>query len=489
MTGVPDGYTPSEEQQSIIAHYNAKKYKSVRVTAFNKHIKQDMDVRFAKHPHIEVYTNHGLGLFCLKQYTGNRRPTIDSWKSRKIFEQLYGTVDSAVDKRKHLQHMRDTADAVSLCKLTLTGSLIESLGEWTVTPKELQVLFDTYGVECEASPGMIDAVLRQSSTEQDWIDYDDMVFLPAAHGYTPPKVQLAICDEWQDLNRAQQWLLQHSSDRRIGIGDVHQAIYGFAGADPLSISRMVELLSDEPNGCITLPLTETRRCSQVAVARANVYVPQLRAHSSNPVGEDRVIAEDKLTAMLKDFYINKISTMVLCRTNAPLARVAFSCMRAKVPIKIKGKKFAERIIKIITSFGTERVTELLDKLDEYYSDEQTRLLKSKAMNRDEQLEELSDRCETIRVFCEDTKFTHEVINNIQLLFSDEVRKDAPFLTSVHGSKGLEATEVIIIKPELLPHPKLSAKSKFQATQEKNLAYIAPTRSKLNITTVQTAEKE
>jgi superfamily I DNA/RNA helicase len=45
---------------------------------------------------------------------------------------------------------------------------------------------------------------------------------------------------------------------------------------------------------------------------------------------------------------------------------------------------------------------------------------------------------------------------------------------VHRAKGLEAKNVFILKPELLPHP--MAKQPWQQEQERNIKYVAFTRA-------------
>jgi len=52
------------------------------------------------------------------------------------------------------------------------------------------------------------------------------------------------------------------------------------------------------------------------------------------------------------------------------------------------------------------------------------------------------------------------------------------LTTIHGSKGLEATRVFHLKPDLVPHPK--AEKDWEKEQEGNLKFVALTRAKQDL---------
>ena len=472
IKGVPPHIICSPEQEAIIAAINEGKYKSVRICAFNKHIATEMQSRLSTVPGVEVTTNHSLGLRIIKKNVGYTK--VDSYKCSNIFQQLYGDIDKAKDKRAHFLMMKDVEELVNLCKVTMTGTMTDT--GWRVTPAQLMSLQDEYGLDNPASPQMVDEVIRESSTNGTWIDFADMVFLPAANQWEVPQVDVVIGDETQDLNKAQHYYMLNGGDRAVVVGDTHQAIYAFGGASSQSMPDLVNALSSSSRKVVCLPLTETRRCPKLVVQEANRYVPQLRAHESNPMGKVQTIPDSKLLSYVHQNYLDRETSMILCRVNAPLASYAFSCIRQKIPAYIRGKNIGTRLVRTVKGFKQDEVIGLLDSLHEYQSIEETKLLKSKALNRDEKLIALSDQCSTIEVLCEGLRTTEQVVERIESLFSDEAKKNAICLSSVHASKGLEAQHISIIKPELLPHPKLSMKSPVQAEQERNLRYIASTRS-------------
>jgi superfamily I DNA/RNA helicase len=78
-----------------------------------------------------------------------------------------------------------------------------------------------------------------------------------------------------------------------------------------------------------------------------------------------------------------------------------------------------------------------------------------------------------------SKTVGELKGVIEGLFADFDSAGKPnnavVLGTVHRTKGLEADRVWVLKPELIPHP--MAKAGWQQDQERNLAYVAVTRSK------------
>ena len=58
-------------------------------------------------------------------------------------------------------------------------------------------------------------------------------------------------------------------------------------------------------------------------------------------------------------------------------------------------------------------------------------------------------------------------------------RDGPLLCTIHKSKGLEADEVVILRPDLIPSR--FAKTEVDLVQEYNLLYVARTRAKRILT--------
>jgi superfamily I DNA/RNA helicase len=64
---------------------------------------------------------------------------------------------------------------------------------------------------------------------------------------------------------------------------------------------------------------------------------------------------------------------------------------------------------------------------------------------------------------------------IRTIFTDEIK--GIVLSTIHKIKGLEASRVFIIRPDLLPMKTIKG---WQQIQEKNLEYVAITRAKTEL---------
>jgi superfamily I DNA/RNA helicase len=88
----------------------------------------------------------------------------------------------------------------------------------------------------------------------------------------------------------------------------------------------------------------------------------------------------------------------------------------------------------------------------------------------------------IQAACEGIDTIEALKRQLERLFGDiddgGLPKDAVILGTIHRSKGLEANNVYIVAPHLLPHP--LAKQSWELQQECNLATVAATRAKFVI---------
>lgn len=291
----------------------------------------------------------------------------------------------------------------------------------------------------------------------------------------------------QDTNRIQHWLALNSSDRVVCIGDPNQAIYGWLGADSKSMDRLHDALEGHKRGVVDLPLTLTRRCPKAHVRLAQRLVPQIKAMPDAPEG--------KITVMSKAEAVNAMvpGDMVLCRVNADLLSVAYTLLKLGTKVVVRGRDIGQGIIKLIVDAEEEEGRSPLNIPDLIYmAGEITAALVAKfdaipndkgamraasAKDRYDCLIRLADGVQSRggKVKADSTG----VKAAIEALFADSDEegnvKGAVVMSTVHRGKGLEASRVWILRPDLIPHP--AAKQKHDREQELNLAYVAITRAK------------
>lgn len=422
---------------------------------------------------IPASTMHSMGYRLLRE--NGLSVTVDNYKTSLILEELLGerpnyNTSIAVDK------------LVSFCKSNM------------IDPNEDRVRFaellDDIIFQHDLKIHNRDEVIRLvpqvlvlgMNEFAEVIDYDDMIWLPLMlPKFKFETYDLLMVDEAQDLNRAQQQFALRSGKRLCLVGDPFQSIYGFRGADVESIPRMIRTLSDTPLKAKCLPLTVTRRCPKSHVRLAQKLVPDIE-HMDE-------IGEGTISKMLRvdSFQKIKYGDMVICRTNAPLLSYAYNLIQRDVKVLIQGRDIGKGLVSLIKRLTYYKagdgpsVDELIGKLDDYAHNEEMRMLKS-FRNSEAKLQAFRDKVECLKYVTEGLKTTKEVIARIDYLFGDvdqtTDRSKIVTLSSIHRAKGLEAETVWILEPHLLPGP--WAKHDWDKQQERNIAYVAVTRSKRDL---------
>jgi DNA helicase-2/ATP-dependent DNA helicase PcrA len=329
-----------------------------------------------------------------------------------------------------------------------------------ITPKEL-VSYAQY-------------FLLASNHQLDVIDFNDMIYLPLLLKLKFFQYDNVFIDEAQDTNPARRALARailKRGGRLIAVGDRHQAIYGFTGADNDSLEQIKRDFN-----AIEMPLTVTYRCPQAVVAFARQWVGHIQAHESAPVGsvEEMDSAAFDVLADLKDLTG---TDAILCRLNKPLVRTAFALIRRKVPCKVEGRDIGNGLKKLATKWKVRTIEDLEARLERYLDAETTKLL---AKKQEAKLAQVEDQVETLRVIADQCRLEQkysidELLAAIDGLFADNV-KGILTLSSIHKSKGREWNRVFWLNREsTCPSP--WARQKWQMDQEVNLMYVAATRAK------------
>jgi len=391
-------------------------------------------------------------------------PKVNKWKTDRLVEIVHNGTSVHILKKTLPGYPTAVKRLVQLAKYSLLTTpdddILESLaGQYGVILGEnAKRIFDT-----------VRKVLILACKDCLSIDFDDMLWLPLVLNIPIKRYDLLIVDEGQDLNHCQQELALRASNNLFIAGDAHQAIYGFAGADTKSMTTMYHKLWDR-EGCENFPLTVTYRCSQAVTREAQFIVPALEAHHSNVEGS--IGLEDNCDTVAP-------LDMILCRVNAPLIGEAFKLIMRGIPAMVLGKGGIDSGLKrLIEILKPDSLPDLKIKIGRYNAKETTRICNSKGGTTG--IIALNDKCSCLHSLCQHATSVDEVIKNIDELFAN--KNDAVTLSSIHRAKGLEANNVFIIRPDLLPHP--LAKTDWEREQERNLQYVAITRARHTLTYVE-----
>lgn len=303
----------------------------------------------------------------------------------------------------------------------------------------------------------------------DIIDFDDMIWLPTVTGLKLFQVDWVFVDEAQDTNpirRALARKMLKTNGRAVWVGDRHQAIYGFTGADNDAVDHIIRDFK-----CASLPLTVTFRCPQAVVAEAQTVVSHIQAHEMAPQG---IVNGTHEAEFMKTAETLKASDAILCRNTKPLVSMAYSLIKRGVACHVEGRDIGLGLIKLVNRFDARSSDELLDKLDVYAQAQTEKLI---AKGREGQAQALADRVETIHVIAEGCCDADCIRTKIMNLFQDSEHERKPTLTlsTVHKSKGREWQRVFILGRNMYM-PSKWARQQWQQEQEANLIYVAITRS-------------
>lgn len=456
------------------------------VCAFNKSIADEVGGKLKAAGHtdwrtVQAATLHSLGFGLLKFLF---KPTIEEKKVRNIVQGLAAMAESPMNE--------PGLDDVAMTCQTY-GSQVEQLvryakGEGVGFFNDMPIgdvsiwhrLADHYDVnglddtsEADAVVEAAQEVYRRSLKQTDIIDFDDMILFPLVKNLRVKfGKDFIFLDEAQDLSRARQALARKflkPTGRMIVVGDDRQAIYGFTGADADALPNLIKGL-----GAKVLPLSITWRCPKAVVALAQSYVPDIEAADAAPEGMVSHVAE------LPDDLVP--GDAVLCRNTAPLISAAYKLIRAGKACKVEGRSIGEGLINLANRWKVKNIDTLLTRLEAYEGRE---VQKAAAKGNDAKVEEVQDKCETLRQICSAVTLkggqtVADVGAFIVSLFADGADAGSYIvLATYHRSKGREWDRVFLWEHSARC-PSKAARQDWQLVQEDNLAYVAVTRAKAEL---------
>ncbi len=443
--------------------------KKILFCAFNKDIVKELTKKVGKKDNVQICTVHSLGYNMIRK--NNYRVDIvpDNDKYRKF---VFSNIDTLSnnkhfkDKNDFLKYIDNVCNLVDYARYNLVS-----------TYNEIYKLAERHTIDIIDNE--IDAVievLEWGKENINTIDFGDMIWLPIVLYMQPYSLQydFIFVDEAQDLSAAQRELLlkcQRMGTRYVFVGDENQSIYNFVGADIESFRKLKKL----PN-TTTLPLSISYRCAKNIVKFAQNYVQTIEANDDGRSGE-----------VLRNGSLDNIADgdMVLCRNNAPLMTLYNQLIKLGKKCYIRGKDIGTNLKKIVKNTKEEYLNldltheGLFSKLYMNLFEKRNKLLKDsgldeKAVMNNPIISNTLDMIRTLEALSEDIKTSQELIEKIDNVFSDKSKKGI-VLSTVHKAKGLEANNVYITCPSLMPCQ--SATQDWELEQEHNLMYVAFTRAK------------
>lgn len=416
--------------------------------AFNRSIANELGDKLPSD--CEAMTFHSLGLSSIKMQ--NRGARVDNKKVYKIIKNVLGKYKSAPALNK----------LVSLSKSALVDANDKD---------SLLALIDEYNIEFDG--------LAERNTALDYfptiinncmdittVDFDDMIWLPVVMDLPVKHYDVLFVDEAQDFNEVQRRLILKACNggRMIVVGDPKQAIYGFRGADSGSMNLFRATLAKSDRGVQIFPLSITWRCPSSVVAEANRFFKDYTCREDAPEGEVNVNTS----------FNPEVGDLVLCRTNAPLVSECFNLIAQGIPAYVLGRDIGyslKALVKKVTENGSLRIEQFIPQFESHIEIAKEAFRRA---DKEKAVQSLEDKAQCILHLTGNTSTVQGLLDNIDKIFGDGKKRGVIFST-IHKAKGLEADNVWILKPEIMPHP--MAKSLSDKAQERNLCYVAITRAK------------
>lgn len=438
--------------------------------AFNKSIVTTLKDRLP--PGVECNTMHSVGCRAIfsyfQDYSGQKLNKVDDDKCRNL---IVPYCDKEGRKPKE--------------KWALAYSCVEIMSKARATMCErnkeaMMKMCDDYVLD--ATEEQITIVLKALARLDEYnsdrdrnhivIDFQDMIEIPVKYKWIRmSQYDYVFVDEIQDLSELDHLfidrLVKPITGRRIGVGDPNQSIYGFRGSNPRSFDHFVN-----KRKTIRLPLSTSFRCSKAVVKEAQKIYPVIQPYS-----------EAKEGRVWKAKHIDDVreGDFVLCRNNRPLIDVFFQLVAKGIKAYVKGRDIERGLLNLLARIDSSaECEEVRQRLDDILI-EKERELQAKGIKKvslHPRYCALDDKVSVLKLLFTKFKYVHEVEMFIGDVFDNDDREGVCLMT-IHKAKGLENDRVFIIEryDNIKLIPSKWATTKDQLTQEKNLQFVAVTRSK------------
>ena len=425
--------------------------------AFNKSIATELGNKLPDH--VESKTLNALGWALCKWRIG-KHINVDRNKTRDLIDKHLP--EEAREVQPELLNIIGKAKSHGL----IPAGMRTPRGTYEATDDRWLELMSRYDVDpngCGEATfiSWSNKLLKVGLEEQNLLDFDDQLYMPVALDMGAWGYDWVIIDEAQDVSHVQRTLLHKflkRNGRLIAVGDSHQAIYGFRGADSQSLANIGRVFKAE-----TLPLSISYRCPRRVVEVAQQFVPHIECSDTAEDGE--VLSP---TSWAVDSFSD--TDLIVSRTTAPLIELAYKCIAEGKKVHVMGREIGKGLVNVVKKAAGKRVTAMDDfrpKLDRW----QERMIR-KAEKDEAKIAAIQDKVDCINILAAGLDTVAELVTAIEAIFSDSAQGTT--LATVHKAKGLEAPRVFILCPENMPSR--WARQNWQIEQERNLQYVAVTRA-------------
>ena len=453
--------------------------KKIMLLAHNKSTRDTLRQKIGDRKDVKVYTLHGLAWRMFNEHFGYA-PQIDDDKYRKYVNAnlpvIGGDGYDALSGPEKMIYKSNLFDLINKARHNLKQSEKE-IRKMAVRKYGINLLSNEAAVASE--------ILKWGMNTLETVDFQDLLWLPSEKGYFTKKyvADIIMLDEAQDASMAQQDVVSRCfkrTTRLFAFGDRDQTINSWCGSD----TEAFEHLKDPDmfrRDAREFPLTTNYRCGRKIIEFARQYTDNnIHARPDAPDGSINFEASIKSV---------RNGDMILCRNISPLMEVYRQGISMGKKMYFRGEELGKNLITAIDCVNGDSVEDIIDNLKRQVITLWERLTTISGETPQESVNDsrIVSLMDTIRTM---ENLPKTVINRSLLekfiteIFSDE-GKDGIQLSTIHRAKGLEADNVFIICPSLIPSR--LAKMEWQKEEERHLQYVMATRPKESLNFV--SEKE
>ena len=448
--------------------------KSILFIAFNKDIVEEIRKRIGNRKNTKISTFHSLGFAIFLENNKGITPDniINEFKYKNYIKSNIDDITSYKEtkslRRDRSTYIKNIVDLVEYSRYYLAFK-----------QSEIKKVANKYGIiplrdEIEVCRN----VLIWGKDNLNQIDYTDMVWLPSVLNYVTKKYRYnwILIDEAQDVTIAEQKLIEKCYKRGCRVvtsGDTAQMINVWCGSDEEAINNFSKMPNTKK---FLLPISY--RCPKEIVKLARRYSDNIQAADNAIDGEVRYNVSENDA---------KPGDMVLCRTTSPLIKLHMHYLRINKKSYLRGwENIKETYLSLIKATGSKTIDKqmltsnglipelykilfrLIDQIKAVMGlDEEDAIMHPSVIS-------VYDAINGIKVLCEGISDVDDLVNRIKTVYQGDPL-DAIQLSTVHKAKGLEADNVFILLPSLMPIK--YAKKDWEIKTEQNLIYVAITRAK------------
>ena len=452
--------------------------KKILLLAHNRSTRDTLRERIGDKPNVKVYTLHGLSWRIFNEHFGFS-PKIDEDKYRNYVNQNLDTLASDMYKAlpgpSKLMYKANLFDLINKARHNLKQS-----------EKEISKLAKKkYGLRLVADEAhMVSRILKWGLENTEVVDYQDLLWFPSEFGYFTKKylADIIMLDEAQDASIAQQDVVSRCfkrNTRLFAFGDKDQTINSWCGSDTDAFEHLKDTTVFRRDAK-ELPLTTNYRCGTKIIEYAKQYTNNnIHAREGAQDGEVR---HNVSLSELRD------GDMVLCRNIAPLMEVYRRGVAEGQKMYFRGEELGKNLKTAADCANGDTISEIIFSMKKRLIATWDFLTKEFNLDpretmTDARIVSLLDIIKTMENLPRTVENRKDLEKFVQDMFSEE-GKEGIQLSTIHRAKGLEADNVFIICPSLIPSR--LASMEWEIEEEKHLQYVMCTRpkNKLNFVTEQ-----